>query len=434
MIIHGEQPQGQKVLRQMGNGIITLMGSGEFSGTMVEVHKELIQRYGSGVEAVFLDTPAGFQLNVEALSAKAVAYFDRHIQRPLTVASFKSMQQADALEMAKAYDLLNRADYILMGPGSPTYALEQWRSSRVPDIFLSHLQKGGTIVAASAAALTMGTATLPVYEIYKVGQDPYWVSGLQVLDQFGFNWAVLPHWNNTEGGTHDTRFCFMGSDRLQQLRRQLPESVNILGVDEHTALEIDLSRETASVRGIGRVTLLSREGRSVFEKGEPIPLARLREGEPGSNADFPAKVSKQPVRPGDGNVEGAADVWQQVHDLEAGIKSDLAQQHIEHATRNLLALEGLISQSYELLMEKEALGAARDLFRELLAELGTRLACRQADQKGPLGELVNQLVALRDDLRQQKQWTAADAIRDSLQDVGIVINDAADGTRWEYKD
>jgi len=56
-------------------------------------------------------------------------------------------------------------------------------------------------VAASAAALTIGRFTLPVYEIYKVGQDIHWVDGLDILSQFGLHLVVVPHWNNAEGGT-----------------------------------------------------------------------------------------------------------------------------------------------------------------------------------------------------------------------------------------
>lgn len=418
----------------MANGVITLMGSGEFTGTMVEVHKKLLQRYGSGVAAVFLDTPAGFQLNVDDLGVKAVTYFGHRVQQPLTVVSLKQIKNTDAWAVSNAYDVLARADYILMGPGSPTYALDQWLGSRIPEIFRKHIEKGGTLVAASAAALTLGTKSLPVYEIYKVGRPPHWVDGLQLLDGFGCRWAVMPHWNNTEGGTHDTRFCFMGEARLQALLLQLPESVNILGLDEHTALEIDLAQNTARVKGIGRVTLLSRQGQSVFEKGGAIDLAELRDAHWDTRPSVHAPVPKPTQRPEVGNEAGAADVWQQVHDLEAGIKSDLAQQRIENVTRNLLALEGLISRFHAFLEEKEALGAVRDLFRELLAELGTRLASRQTDEKGTQADLVNKLVELRDDLRQQKQWKAADAIRDALQDAGIVINDAADGSRWEFKD
>jgi hypothetical protein len=363
----------------LANGMIALMGTGEFSGTMVEVHKSLLKRHGKAVEAVFLDTPAGFQLNVDDLGRKAVSYFDRHIQQFLTVVSLKNIKQADPFELSKAYDMLSRADYILMGPGSPTYALDQWQGSRMPEIFHRHIEKGGTLVASSAAALTLGTKSLPVYEIYKVGWPSHWVKGLQLLDGFGYRWAVMPHWNNTEGGTHDTRFCFMGQGRLQDLLLQLPEAVNILGLDEHTALEINLDDNTARVKGIGRVTLLGREGQCVFEKGDAIDLARLRDAGPDLKQPSQVSTSRPPESPGDATPGAEDDFWRMVHELEAGIKNDLEHQRIEHATRSLLALEGLISQSHALLMEKEALGAVRDVFRELLAELGTRLAPRQGE-------------------------------------------------------
>ena len=52
------------------------MGSGELTATMVEVHKALLAGLGERPRAVFLDTPAGFQLNVDQISRKAVEYFD----------------------------------------------------------------------------------------------------------------------------------------------------------------------------------------------------------------------------------------------------------------------------------------------------------------------------------------------------------------------
>lgn len=63
---------------------------------------------------------------------------------------------------------------------------------------------------ASAAALTLGRFTLPVYEIYKVGEDPRWLDGLNILGEIGVNVALIPHYNNAEGGHHDTRFLLYG--------------------------------------------------------------------------------------------------------------------------------------------------------------------------------------------------------------------------------
>ena len=41
---------------------------------------------------------------------------------------------------------------------------------------------------------------LPVYEIFKAGSDLYWADGLNVLGAFGLELAIVPHWNNTDGG------------------------------------------------------------------------------------------------------------------------------------------------------------------------------------------------------------------------------------------
>ena len=121
--------------------------------------------------AVFLDTPAGFQLNADQLFEKAADYFRQRILHPLSLASFKSKETLSPLQAEQAFHALREADYILIGPGSPTYALRQWQGTPIPDLFVRRIEQGACLVAASAAALTVGKFTLPVYEIYKVGQD-----------------------------------------------------------------------------------------------------------------------------------------------------------------------------------------------------------------------------------------------------------------------
>ena len=93
---------------------------------------------------------------------------------------------------------------------------------------------------ASAAAAATGFVAVPVYEIYKVGADPHWLEGLDLFGVLGLKVAVIPHYDNAEGGTHDTRFCYLGERRLAVLERELPADAAVLGVDEHTALILDL--------------------------------------------------------------------------------------------------------------------------------------------------------------------------------------------------
>src|SRR5207237_2564979 len=70
--------------------------------------------------------------------------------------------------------------------------------------------------------------------------------------------VVIPHYDNAEGGTHDTRFCYMGERRLAALEMLLPDGAWILGVDEHTALVVDLDSGQAVVTGRGAVTVRRR--------------------------------------------------------------------------------------------------------------------------------------------------------------------------------
>src|SRR5208337_1477748 len=112
-------------------GLIVLMGSGELTATMVEVHKEILARFGGFPRAFFLDTPAGFQLNADQLSQRAVEYFRLNIGYMMEVISFKS-KGVTPIERELAFSQMKEADYILVGPGSPTYAIRQWKETPIP--------------------------------------------------------------------------------------------------------------------------------------------------------------------------------------------------------------------------------------------------------------------------------------------------------------
>jgi len=410
------------------SGIIALMGSGELTATMVEVHKALLNRYGTAAQAVFIDTPAGFQLNADHLSRRAADYFRTRVGRSLTIASLKSSETA-ALEIERSYQLVRQADYILVGPGSPTYALGQWRQTKIPQLLSERIQTGGCLVAASAAALTVGRFTLPVYEIYKVGQPPFWVEGLNLLQAFGFDWVVMPHWNNAEGGNHDTRFCFMGEPRLHALEAMLPETTGILGLDEHTALIIDPAKPDAIVRGMGRVTLRRRGRELSFGKEDRLPLALLRGGSEWGGA--PAQ--SHPARPPAEAAPPKDPVWDPLSMMSEKIQTLIDLDRIEEAMGLLLEVEHHIWALHEQLQERSALGAAREILRDMLILIGRHLARRPTDRKACLAPLVESVLALRARLRDEKQWAAADSLRGCLHEAGVMVRDTPAGHHWDIK-
>jgi peptidase E len=317
-------------------GKIVLMGSGEFTATMVEVHKAQLRPYGKHARAVFMDTPAGFQLNVDTISQKAEAYFNTHVQHPLTIASFKSAQNTLENDAPDLWETLRRANYLLIGPGSPTYALRQWKSSPIPHIWQERLASGMCLVAASAAALAVGRFTLPVYEIYKVGETPYWVEGLNLLEAFGLNAAVVPHWNNAEGGNHDTRFCFLGEQRLLFLEDQLPDDTDILGIDEHTALIIDARTQTAHVRGRGTITIRRRKKERIFKANDSLPLSLLQsEASNGVTPEYRPLPSKAKLSPEADQMEV---VWEDLCGLVEEISRRVAPDRVEEVGQAIRVL------------------------------------------------------------------------------------------------
>jgi len=409
-------------------GIIALMGSGELTATMVDVHRDLLSLLEESGRAVFLDTPAGFQLNVDQISKRAVEYFQKRIQHPLSVATFKSRVTTTTFEAEQAFHMLREATFTLIGPGSPTYAVNQWQHTPIPKIFVQNIESGGCLVAASAAALTVGRFTLPVYEIYKVGQPLHWVDGINILDAFGLNMVVIPHWNNAEGGTHDTRFCFMGESRFNELVDLLPKDVSILGLDEHTACIIDLSKGKGYIRGVGNVILRRNGDEIIFQKGETFPLDVFSGA--GITSDRKAEPSTK-VRKDTPDHRATESFWNRIHGLETAFEDGLDQHNPEKAINALLILDQTIWKAREDLESEEFISQAREIFREFMVLLGTILKPSPDLLKNFIAPLVEEVLKLRENFRREKMWKEADIIRDGLLRAGIIIEDTRQGATWK---
>lgn len=434
----------------MPAGCLVLMGSGELTASMVEVHKSLLRSKGPDPLAFFIDTPAGFQLNVDEISKRAQEYFQTRVGRPLHVASLKSRHDMETPQGRRTLKQLQQADYILMGPGSPTYAARHWIGSPVPNLLRSRLADGAVITASSAAALSFGWKTLPVYEIYKVGMDVHWTEGIDLLEPWGLRLVIVPHWNNAEGGTHDTRFCYMGKARFQVLEKLLPSDAVIVGIDEHTALIMDFSQGTAAVRGVGTVTLrkTSASYERVFSSGDTFPLSVLWAlGTDVTNIAEELKVSLgvaadsstilqsdtesmcQP--PSTPDPEDFRSVLRHAEDrLEQG----LTHRNPGDTARALLDLDRLLWEASTLGVPAEDLSQGRETFREWLVQTAQRLTLSLEDRRVVLTPFVEEIVRLRQKFRQQKLWPVADVLRDFLAAHGVIVEDMPSGPRWHWID
>lgn len=412
-------------------GYIVLMGSGELTSTMVEVHKGQLAKLGDSPKAVFLDTPAGFQLNADQISQKAAEYFTTRIKHPLSIASFKSRESIDLYKAEQAYTTLNSADYILVGPGSPTYAVRQWQDTPIPSIINHRIEAGGCFVAASAAALTVGALTLPVYEIYKVGSDVTWSPGINILAPFGLDLVVIPHWNNAEGGTHDTRFCYMGEPRFRQLEKQVPHHISIVGLDEHTACILDLKNQKAEVRGLGSVCIRRQGKEVVFSSGETFSLDVLRNPSV-VNILKTRKVKETKKQVSESNKQDE-NFWNTIHSIESEFAAGIENNNVNQLINAVLDFDKTLWIEQENAESAEFISQAREKFREMIVILGTILSSAgKADKR--LKHLTEELLTLRADFRQKNHWQEADEIRARLEKCGFIVDDSPTGSTWRIKE
>ena len=264
----------------MPRGPIALFGSGETSRRGRQVHSELLRRLPVPVKIAVLETPAGFQPNVSVVSGKLREFFDRSLQNFQPIVTTVPARQRggvydpDSVEIAAP---LADADYIFAGPGSPTYTVRQLKGTRTMEAICRRNAEGATLSFASAAAISVGRFALPVYEIYKVGDDLHWQPGLDVFQAIGLDLTVLPHWNNNEGGTElDTSHCFMGAQRFRFLRRMLPAGNVILAIDEHTACILEPEADAGLVMGAGNVRIIKGDCEEVMEDGQRFSMDLLR--------------------------------------------------------------------------------------------------------------------------------------------------------------
>jgi hypothetical protein len=412
------------------------MGSGETTPTMARAHRAILDRLGERpVPAVVLDTPYGFQENADDITERALDYFRDSVGDPFTVASFRSAD-VDALARETAQVRIREARLVFAGPGSPTYALRQWAGTEIPRLLAAKLADGGAVTMASAAALTLGRFTIPVYEIYKVGEAPRWLSGLDLLTSLGLPVAVVPHYDNAEGGNHDTRFCYMGERRLRVLEAELPEEVFILGVDGHTALVLDLDAGTASVLGLGTVTV-RKEGRSaVFPAGSELSIADLVAASSMLASGSDAAVAPPPTATSVGALAEASTsrpLREEVAHLERIFERSLEECDAPAAVRAILALEETIQAWSRDTDQSDALAVARSALRGAIVCLGEMAVGGSRDPAALVGPFVDALLAERLRARASRDWAAADAIRDRLLAAGIELHDTPGGTTWELR-
>jgi len=254
-------------------GPIVLFGSGETLPASGKAYEFVASKIENPLQIAILETPAGFQPNSKIVAQKVGYFIAKRLQNfdpTIQLIPARSLNDVNSPNNPDILKGMLSAKWIFMGPGSPTYTVSQLKDSLALDYLYAKHNMGAALTLSSAGVLALSSLTLPVYEIYKVGEDLHWTEGLNFFSRFGCDLVLVPHWDNKDGGAElDTSRCFMGIERFMKLIAMLPENSTILGIDEQTAMIILFeNKPKIIVSGKGTVTTIINKVNRVFPQGE----------------------------------------------------------------------------------------------------------------------------------------------------------------------
>lgn len=379
-------------VQQLLPGKVVLLGSGETSPSGRKAFKLVFQSLPTPPHLALLETPAGFELNSDLVIGRVADFIRQRLinyQPQLSVVPARRREPPFSTDDPQLLQPLLDCDAIFLGPGSPTYAVRQLRGSLAWHYLLARHRLGAPLILASAAVIAISRYALPVYEIFKVGEDLHWKDGLDLFGLYDLPLVFVPHWDNNNGGAElDTSRCFMGQSRFAQLMRLLPPDLTVIGIDEETALVLDLQGGQGQVLGVGAVTLIHT-----------------------------GHEHEQPEL-----------------DLASNGLQEVAESRHAHVHQYLSGESFPLQECCPFRLPPLGVGAPEAVWQRVLAAQAERERRRQgapaaAEMTAPAEVL--RLVQERQAARQRKDWAAADRLRSELAALGWKVLDTPQGPKLE---
>jgi cyanophycinase len=237
------------------NGLIALVGAGEYLPVMNEVDRHLlasVNTNGRAPRVVCLPTAAGQEgdESVGRWLRMGVEHFQA-LGTEVTPARIIDRESADDPKWEEA---LENADLIYFSGGNPMYLYETMQGSRAWTAAQKAWERGAVYAGCSAGAMILAQK-VPNFR----------AAGLTSMDAFQIVPAtfVIPHFDRMRG---------LWSAYLFGVRRQLKEGQFILGVDENTALVGKLDEGAWQVMGQGKAHIITRDSQQDFIAEQEVLL------------------------------------------------------------------------------------------------------------------------------------------------------------------
>lgn len=236
------------------NGLIALVGSGEYLPVMEDVDRQLLASLntnGRKPRVVCLPTAAGKEgdQSINRWSNMGIEHFKK-LGADVSALRIIDRESANRQEFTS---VLEQADLIYFSGGSPGYLYETMMNTHAWNAAWRAWTRGAVYAGCSAGAMILAKR-MPSFRIMGTQRG------------FGIVPAefIVPHFDAIPG---------VWKPMLSLLVKQLKEGQCMIGVDEDTALVGSLQGEW-KVMGKSEVHVFTPEGKSTYKTGDLVPLVQ----------------------------------------------------------------------------------------------------------------------------------------------------------------
>jgi cyanophycinase len=234
------------------NGLINLVGSGEYLPVMKDIDRYLLESLnlnGRKPRVVCLPTAAGREgdSSVNRWSSMGIQHF-RELGAEVNAVKIIDRDSANDPQWEP---LLENADLIYFSGGDPGYLYQTMKGSRAWSAAQRAWECGAIYAGCSAGAMILGKR-MPSFRL----------AGTQ--EGFGVISAtfIIPHFDAIPGIWKPIVFG---------LQRQLKKGERMIGVDENTALIGKIGSEW-TVKGKGKAHVFTRGGKMSYADGQSLTI------------------------------------------------------------------------------------------------------------------------------------------------------------------
>jgi cyanophycinase len=232
------------------NGLIALVGSGEYLPVMEDVDRHLLASLnGEKPRVVCLPTAAG-QEGDESVNRWS-RMGEEHFRKLGADATALRIIDKDSANDEQYASILENANLIYFSGGNPNYLYETLNGSRAWSAMQKAWNNGAVYAGCSAGAMILAKQ-IPSFRLFGT------IAGFGAVNaQY-----IAPHFD---------AIPTMFKPLIAALKTQLKKGERMLGIDEDTALVGTLGGAW-KVMGKSRVHVFTRSGSKTYESGETLRL------------------------------------------------------------------------------------------------------------------------------------------------------------------